>query len=40
MTRTLHRTWRHRLRRWWGDYGFTIIVLLMLIAAAWLIAEH
>jgi predicted negative regulator of RcsB-dependent stress response len=31
---------RHKLRRWWRDYGFTVVVVLVLLAVAWLIAER
>jgi hypothetical protein len=33
MTRAAQRMWRpDKLRRWWKDYGFTIVVVLVLMA--------
>jgi hypothetical protein len=34
------RSWRRQLRRWFRDNGFIIIVVLVLMAVAWLVAEH
>jgi hypothetical protein len=30
---------RRKLRRWFEDYGLTIIMVITLLAAAWLIAD-